>query len=145
MNTIAPGNKRVTALRGTRIAPLPLAYVAMPYGMREIDGYGPNVWEFFNRNYESIGVPFQTPDALTDSFLDSVSDDFYGLNFAPEVGSRMVIFGTISDDRACKSLRWITKVMMLPIVGEVDDIAQQLPKTWNKEYQDLPDIDGDAF
>ncbi|ECH9374569.1 hypothetical protein ZL54_22500 [Salmonella enterica subsp. enterica] len=117
----------------------------MPYGMREIDGYGENTWEFFNRQYESIGAPFQFVEELTNSFLDSISDDFYGMNYGTETGSRMVIFGTISDDRGCKNLRRIARVMALPIQGEIEEIARELPKTWHKKFDSLPHPDGDAF
>lgn len=34
-----------------------LRHVFMPYGMRKIDGYGENVWEFYNRQYDVIGFP----------------------------------------------------------------------------------------
>lgn len=48
-------------------------HILMPYGMREIDGYGKNVWEFFNRQYDVIGLPFRLAKRPTDASLMAAS------------------------------------------------------------------------
>jgi len=35
-----------------------LRHIIAPYGMRKIKGYQDNTWEFFNRQYDVIGLPF---------------------------------------------------------------------------------------
>lgn len=33
-------------------------HIIAPYGMRKIKGFEENTWEFFNRQYDVIGLPF---------------------------------------------------------------------------------------
>ncbi|WP_337027177.1 hypothetical protein [Pantoea eucalypti] len=35
-----------------------LRHIIAPYGMRKINGFNENTWEFFNRQYDVIGLPF---------------------------------------------------------------------------------------
>ena len=95
-------------LNGARVS-----HILMPYGMREIDGYGKNVWEFFNRGYDVIGLPFRLAKRPTDESLAAVSwqGNDCNLNREHEFG-RIVFFApnsTLHEDvikRVFKVLGW---------------------------------------
>ncbi len=126
--------------------PISLATACMPYGMREVEGFGEDVWEFFNRQYEVIGAPFRFLEPLTNDFLVSVSYDGTSTNMHSHPGSRMVIFGTISGDRELKTLRRVSKVMNLTIETEIEDVVQCLPTTWDREKRKrLEEWDAKSF
>lgn len=49
-------------------------HVIAPYGMRKIKGFQENTWEFFNRQYDVIGLPFTLARKPSLSQLEKVSD-----------------------------------------------------------------------
>lgn len=111
--------------------PTYLATACMPYGMREVEGFGEGVWEFFNRQYEVIGAPFRFMEPLSNDFLASVSCDGSTVNSHAEPGRRLVVFGSLSGDRELNTLRRVAKVMSLPIETEIESVVQLLPTTWD--------------
>ncbi|HHH1141486.1 hypothetical protein [Yersinia enterocolitica] len=52
-----------------------LYQILAPYGMRKINGYGDNVWEFYNKSHDVIGLPFQLANKPTPRRLEAVSYD----------------------------------------------------------------------
>jgi hypothetical protein len=52
-----------------------LSSIIAPYGMRQIDGYGENVWELYNRDYDVIGLPFRFSKKPTLKQLQSVAEN----------------------------------------------------------------------
>lgn len=50
-----------------------LRHLIAPYGMRKIEGFQDNTWEFFNRQYDVIGLPFTLARKPTLAQQNSVS------------------------------------------------------------------------
>ena len=87
--------------------------ILLPYGMREIDGYGKNVWEFFNRSGDVIGLPFRLARRHSDEKLMAVSweGENCHLTWDHEFG-RIVYFSYGSPfEIAPRELQNIMKVM----------------------------------
>ena len=124
--------------------PLTVAGLLMPYGMREIFGYGPNVWEFFNRDYNVIGLPFRLARRPSDSTLLSVS--WNGVIGAPMEGeSRTVFFtsgGLEMTDAEFARVRRVLGWKLHRLEGEVQQApAQVYPHSFGRDKGGvMPDI-----
>ena len=100
----------------------------MPYGMREIDGYGKNVWEFFNRTYDVIGLPFRLAKKPTDQALCSVSWNKNCDLFRDGEAGRIVFFAP--DSVPCENVMMrVVSVMKWKLHnddGELRDLPAQV-------------------
>lgn len=106
-----------------------LNYILAPYGMRRISGYGENVWELYNRNYDVIGMPFRLERKPSIKQLqsvaytpDSASENDVGFYVAPFIGNDEYW------NRINKLLSW--KLKDGPLEINVEEIP--VPHTFNK-------------
>ena len=110
--------------------------ILLPYGMREIDGYGDNVWEFFNRSGDVIGLPFRLARRPSDEKLMAVSwqDENCHLTWEYEFGR--IVYFSFGDKIEPEELQNIMKVMSWKLSradGELRGLpAAEYPHTFCK-------------
>lgn len=106
-----------------------LSHILGAYGMRKISGYGDNVWEFYNRNYDVIGLPFVFARKPSLTQLQSVA---YEPSAASDSDVHFYIhpgFGTKEYwERIGKVMGWKLREGQLEV--SVDD--QIVPHTYGK-------------
>ncbi|TYR87642.1 hypothetical protein [Serratia marcescens] len=111
-----------------------VSHVLMPYGMREIHGFGDNVWEFFNRQYDVIGLPFRLAKRPTDEALAAVSWDKNECELRRDYNYGRIVFfaqDALLHDEVMNRVFMVMEWKLHPNDGELRDLpATKYPHTF---------------